>query len=69
MLFRSIAKLGKNVLPKSDYEIKYYSDKKYENEVNAAALKSKTTYYAVITAKGENMKAGAKMYTKNIKTK
>lgn len=65
----AIAKLGKNVLPKSDYEIKYYSDKKYENEVNAAALKSKTTYYAVITAKGENMKAGAKMYTKNIKTK
>lgn len=66
---KAVAKLGKNVLPKSDYEIKYYSDKKFENEVNAAALRPKTTYYAVITAKGGNMKAGTKMYTKNIKTK
>lgn len=65
----AVVKLGKNVLPKSNYEIRYYSDNKYENEVNAAALKSKTTYYVVITAKGENMKAGAKMYTKKIKTK
>ncbi len=62
--------LGKNVLPKSEYEIKYYSDKEYKNEVNPIGLKAKTTYYVEITAKdGGNMKAGTKKFTKTIKTK
>lgn len=62
-------KLGKNVLSNSNYEIKYYSDKQHTQEVSAVALKAKTTYYAVITAKGNNMKNGTKEFAKTFKTK
>ncbi|MBD5444732.1 MAG: hypothetical protein HDR29_04180, partial [Lachnospiraceae bacterium] len=63
-------KLGKNDLYKSNYEIKYYSDKECTKVVSASALKAKTKYYALITAKGNNMKDNAsKKYIKTFKAK
>lgn len=63
-------KLGKNTLPKSEYDIKYYSDAEYTNEVSPIALKENTKYFAEITAKSNgNMKAGTKKFTKTFKTK
>ena len=66
---KAAVKLGKNDLPSSDYEIKYYSDSEFKNEVFVSALKTKTKYYAVITAKGENMKNASKQFTKTFTAK
>lgn len=62
-------KLGKNVLPTTDYTITYYSDKKCTTEVDFASLMSKTTYYAKISSNGSNTKEGRKAVVKSFKTK
>ncbi|MBD5520123.1 MAG: hypothetical protein HDR03_02705 [Lachnospiraceae bacterium] len=52
---KETVKLGKNDLTKAEYTITYYSDKDCTKEVSFLALKAKTKYYALITAKGSNM--------------
>lgn len=56
-------KIGKNVLPESDYEIAYYTGTKTnvrteDNKVDAP--RGKGSYFAVVTVKGDNLTTTAK---------
>jgi len=62
-IFPVIVKIGKNILPSSDYEITYYRGKKTGSQYRTDKVEAPTTkgaYFAVITIKGSNLENTAK---------